>query len=108
MARQGRAERLRACRAELSETSDAGAQGNQYLGRHARRLVRSLCTGAESAGGIRVACLEVHPRGPRWPAQDRVPASPADYLGQGKSSTHENALLVPARAVLVCAEEERS
>ncbi len=58
--------------------------------------------------GLCVARIEVHPRGSRWFAADRLSASSADHLGQGAHGAHENALLVPARAVLVRPKEERS
>jgi hypothetical protein len=68
----------------------------------------AFALGSESGSGICVARIEVHARGSRRLAADRIFASSADHLGQGARSAHENALLVPARAVLVCAEEERS
>ncbi len=46
------------------------------------------------------------PRSPGRPAAHRLPAPPADHLGQGPHGAHTDPLLVPARALLVCAEEE--
>ena len=75
--------------------------------RHARRLVRGVRARTESSGGLRLARLEIHARGTRWLAADRLPASPADHLGQRPNGAHANPLLVPARAVLVRPEKER-
>ena len=60
------------------------------------RLVRGLRTGAEPAGRVRLARLEVHARGSERPASHRLRASSADYLGQGADGPHADALLVSA------------
>ena len=62
----------------------------------------------EPRGRVRLARIEVHARSARRPAADRLPAPPADHLGQGPNGPHADALLVPARALLVRAKEERA
>ena len=66
-----------------------------------------LCAAAGSPGGLRLACIEVHERGPRWAAANRLPASSTDHLGQGPDGAHAHALLVPARTLLVRPKKER-
>src|ERR1700683_5080257 len=106
MARSCRPEWLWACRGELHEAPHGRPHANGNLGRHAGGLVGSVRAGAESRGGVRMARFEVHPRGPRWLAANRVSASPADHLEQGAYRADANALLVPARALLVRPKEE--
>ena len=48
------------------------------------------------AGRLRLARIEVHARGARRPAADRLPAPPADHLEQGPDGAHAHALLVSA------------
>ena len=108
MARSRRAERLRPGRAQLHEEAHRGPHRDHHLRRHARRLVRGVRAGAESRGRLCLARLEVHARSARWPAAHRLCAPPADHLGQGPNGAHPHALLVSARALLVCAEEERA
>ena len=59
MARSRRPERLRAGRVQLHEEADRGAHRNHDLRRHPRRLVRSLRTGAQPRGRLRLARIEV-------------------------------------------------
>ena len=73
-----------------------GHQETTHLRRHARRLVGGICAGSESGSRLCLARIEVHPRGSRWPAADRLPAPSADHLEQGAHGAHQNALLVPA------------
>ena len=108
VARPGGAERLRAGRGQLHEAPDRGPHRNHDLRRHARRLVGSVRTGAQPRDRLRLARIQVHARGARRPAADRLPASPADHLEQGPDRPHPDALLVSARALLVRAEEERA
>jgi hypothetical protein len=70
------------------------------------RLVRSFRVGAEPPGGLLLARERVHSRGTERLATDRLHVPAADYLEQGPNSVHANALLVPARAVLVRAETQ--
>ena len=96
VARSRRPERLRAGRAELHEAPHRGPHRDHDLRRHARRLVGGVRARAEPRGGLRLARIEVHPRGARRPAADRLRASPADHLGQGPDRAHAHALLVSA------------
>src|ERR1035437_459439 len=106
MARSGRAERLRACRAELSEPPDRRSHRNDHLRGHSGRLVRGLRTGTEFAGWVCLARFEVHPGGPGRIAANRISAPPANYLEQGQGCSHTNTLLVRSRALLVRQKEE--
>src|SRR6202451_2645508 len=45
--------------------------------------------------------IEAAPGGSRRTVANRLRPSPADYLGQGQNGSYQNAVLVPARAVLV-------
>src|SRR5580698_9059998 len=93
--------------AELYEEADRRSHGDHNPWRHARRLVGGLCTCAQSRGGIRIPRFEIYPRGPRRLAENWICSPPADHLEQGKGRAHANTLLVPTRAMLVRAQEER-
>ena len=99
---------LNGCRpAETSYVSaDQRAHRDIDFGRHARRLVRRLCAGSQSRSCLRFPRIEIHPRGPRRLAADRIPAPPANHLGQRPAGAHPHPLLVPTRANLVRPEEE--
>src|SRR4051794_13150596 len=97
---------MRAGRAELHETPHRGTPGDQHLRRYTGRLVRGLCFGAEPPDCLCVARFALHPRGARRFAPYRVPISAADYLEERSDRFDQNALLVCARTLLVCSEEE--
>ena len=96
VARPRRSERLRAGGGYLHEAPDRGPHRDHDLRRHPRRLVGGLRAGAQPADRLRLARLEVHPRGPERAAAHRLRAPPADHLGQGPHGPHAHALLVPA------------
>ena len=49
-----------------------GSHRDHHPWRHARRLVGGICACSQSGGCLRVARLEIHPRGPRRLAGDRL------------------------------------
>src|SRR5579872_1473267 len=69
-------------------------------------MVRGIRSRAEPAGGLHLACVEVHARSAGRFAANRLRASPADHLGQGKNGPDTDPLLVPTRALLVRSEKE--
>src|SRR6185437_5718459 len=107
MAGPGRVERLWSGGVELYEAPDRGPYRNEYLSRHARRLVRGFRAGSEPADRLRMACLGIYARGIEWTAADRLPLSATDHLEQGPYGSYAHALLVSARALLVRKEEKR-
>src|ERR1700693_3490985 len=108
MARPCRAKWIRARRSQLHEESDRGTYQYIDIVRHARRLVRCVCTGSKPSGRLRLARFKVHPGGSGRTAADWLPAPPANYLEQGQNRTHADALLVSTRALLVRPKKERA
>src|ERR1039458_9922429 len=66
MARPRRPKRLWARRSQLHEAPDRRPYGNHDLRRHARRLVRRVCSRAQPADRLRLARFTFHARGSRW------------------------------------------
>src|SRR5260370_19623513 len=96
---------LRARSDQLHEAAHGGPHQLLTLTGHARRLVRGVRAGAEPQGGVCLACFAVHTRGVGRAASHRISLSSANYLEQRTSRPDSNALLVPARTLLVCAEK---
>ena len=86
----------------------AGHIGNDDLRRHARRLVRSVCAGSESRGRLTSGMPRSSPARFSMACCGSAFCTTSRSSGKGPHGTHANALLVPARTVLVRAQEERS
>jgi len=94
MARSRWVEWLWAGRTELFEKAHHRPHRDLDFGGYARRLVRCVCSGSQSRGGLCLARQHIHTRGLGRLAAHRLFAPPADHLEQGPNGAHENALLV--------------